>query len=274
MVALTGPVVSLDRVGAFVIQCGPEHRPQDLWTVQGGLRRLTRAPNGGVSGLNANASGTVVYTATQSFGADVHVLSPAADSPADIGAGHVAAVAPDGRIAFVQTNQTQSPLRDDVYVRTAGHARATASFPLVWNVFWRHGKLAAMIGPGRTHLVWDVEHPRKRLALPARGGLTIQVYPDQDRVAAQIPVGSGRYDLGVASRLQPRFRRVADNLYPVAWSPSGRFLLASDFPPSTRLSIVDVRRRVTAHVGSLTCGRVVQAAWLPRGTRLPPIPEK
>lgn len=263
----------LSQLGAFVVQCGHEQGPQDLWTIQDGLHRLTRAPSGGVSEMSVNDSGIVVYTATDTIGADVHVLAPGTSEASVVGPGRAPAVAPDGRIAFVRSEQTRRPLRDDVYVTDGEITRKVATFPLVWTLFWHRGKLAAMVGPGRTRLVWDVRDPRRRMPLPGRGALTIQMDPDGERVAVQMPEGDNRLrDLGVGSRTRPRFRRVANDLYPLAWSPTGRFVLASDFAPSQRLSVVDVRRRVTARVGTLTCGRVVQAAWLPRGTKLPAVP--
>jgi hypothetical protein len=269
--ASLSPVDRLDHLGAFVVQCGPDRGPQELGVVQDGLHRLTRSPYG-VSEMSVNASGTVVYAATETIGADVHVLRNTDQTPTILGPGPVVAVAPDGRIALVRTDQRRRPLRDDVYIREGGRTRKVATFPLVWQLFWRHGKVAAMIGPGRTHLVWDVKHPNNRLTLPSRGGRTIQLFPQRDLVAAQLPKAGDRFDLAVASRSAPHFRRVARNLYPLAWSPTGRYILASDFRPSQALRVVDVRRHTTSRIGTLPCGRVFDAAWLPRGTKLPPAP--
>lgn len=266
------PVATLDRLGAFVVQCGDRPGSQQLWINRNGLHQLTRTRYGGVSRMSVNDAGVVAYGATETLGSEVHVLRPGSRHVSVIGAGNALAVAADGRIAFARTEQTRRPLRDNVYVFDGTRTRKVASFPLVWDLFWRKGALAAMIGPGKTHLVWDVKHPSRQLALPGRGGRTIQLLSGPDLVAAQLPDAQGRYGIGIASRSRHHFKRVATDRYPVAWSPSGRFLLASDPPPSTRLSVVDIVRRVTIPVGKLPCGQVVQAAWLPRGTKLPALP--
>lgn len=233
---------------------------------------MAQARIGGISSMSVSDAGVVAYSATETLGAEVHVLKPGTRQVRILGAGNAPAVDRGGRVAFARTDQSRRPLRDDVYVSDGSRAHKVATFPLVWSLFWHHGELAAMVGPGRTHLVWDVRNPSRRLALPGRGGLTIQVEPNHERVAAQMPNSDGSYDIGVASRTHRHFRRVADDLYPLAWSPSGRFLLASSLPPSTQLSVVDVQRHATTRVGGLPCGQAVQAAWLPRNTKLPAAP--
>lgn len=273
-VTTRGAAATLGRIGQFVLRCGEQVQSQQLWTVdQSVLRQLTHVKVGGVSSMGANDSGVVVYPAIDSAGVNVHVLTPATGQAAVIGPGDVPAVAEDGRIAFVRTNRTKRSLPDDVYVFDGKHTRKVATFPLVWALFWHRGKLAAQVGPGRTHLVWDVTHPTGRLTIPGRGGQVITVSPVGDLVATNVPAAGSTDDLAVASRTSPRFRPVAHGVYPLAWSPSGKSLLTGAFPPSSGLRIIAVRRRaVAARVGILPCGgHVLQAAWLPRGTRLPPV---
>lgn len=274
-VTTRGAAAMLGRFGAFVLRCGEEVQSQQLWTVdQGVLRQLTHGTIGGVSSMGANDSGAVVYPAIDSAGVNVHVLRPDSAGATLIGAGDVPAIADDGRIAFVRTDQTRRPLRDSVYVYDGKHTRKVASFPLVWALFWHSGKLAAQTGPGRTHLVWDVTHPTRRLTIPGRGWQLIAVSSTEDVMATFVPAAHGAHDLAVASEAHPRFRRIAHNLYALAWSPSGRYLLGSAFAPSSQLSVINIRRHtVAARVGTLACGgRLLQAAWLARGTKLPTMP--
>ena len=254
--------------GRLIVLCGHDYATQDLYDIRDGtIARRTTSPSGnGIGNLAARNGRIALNRVRDAIG---HVEIGRLDAPTFdgrvIAPGMTPALDDDGTLAWSIVTEQRGRLADAVYVKRPGRpARRVAVYRNVWALQYIDGRLRAITSDrGRYEQIRGIGErapKRTRLTTKKPGSSTWSH-------TGKLAYGNGRARSNELRFLSADGRRVArhiTNWQAMAWSPDERSLLVSTAvrnPPE--IGLMNPRTGAVRSLGSLPCGWMARARWLP-----------